>query len=266
MPLQEPLDPIEARVLGVLIEKELTTPEQYPMSLNGLTSGCNQKSNRSPVLSLSSEQVSSAADRLRLQQLAGETRSTSARVTKFRHTGREKLGVDDAGIAVLAELLMRGPQTAGEIRGRASRMAPIADLAALDVILAALMEQRYVSRVAPLAGSRAMRYGQRLCPEAHGDEPLLDEDAPPSQAAPSTPTAAPASAAPPAAAAPEPASAGVPAGDRSAGVPVNVSLGSAHATADIVARVHDLEDEVAELKRKLMLLADRLKVPIHDDG
>ncbi len=270
MPLQEPLDPVEARVLGVLVEKELTTPDQYPLSLNALTSGCNQKSNRNPEMSLSSGQVSSAVDRLRLQQLAGETRSTGARVTKYRHTAREKLGLEDAAVAVVAELLLRGPQTAGEIRGRASRMSAIPDLVTLDGILRLLIDRGHAARVAPLQGSRAVRYGQRLCPDVKGDAEILGPapDAVVSRAAADEPVASAPAPSAPAPAAPAPAApftgpGGTPV-SRDAGVPLSVGLASAHASADIVARVHDLEDEVKDLKAKLLLLADRLKIPIHD--
>src|SRR5215212_3874774 len=105
------LSPYEARVLGVLIEKALTTPEQYPLSLNALTNGCNQKNNRDPVLSLSEDEVFEAVDGLRTKQLSVRVDQLGSRVAKYRHQAGEVFRCKAGELAVLAELLLRGPQT-----------------------------------------------------------------------------------------------------------------------------------------------------------
>lgn len=122
----------ERRVLGVLIEKQKTTPDVYPMTLNGLVTACNQKSNRDPVMSLEDYEVEETLNGLQKQALA--TRVESGRVDKFRHLLYETWSVNKTEIALLAELLLRGPQTEGELRSRVSRMA---DLSSLDDLRAA---------------------------------------------------------------------------------------------------------------------------------
>src|SRR4051812_3562708 len=116
------LNPNEARVLGVLIEKATTTPEQYPLSLNALTNGANQKNNRDPVLALSEDEVFEAVEGLRAKQLVIRVDQVGSRVPKFKHAAGDVLRCSGAQLAVMAELLLRGPQTQGELRGRASRM------------------------------------------------------------------------------------------------------------------------------------------------
>lgn len=150
------LDPLEARVLGVLVEKELTTPEQYPLSLNALAAGCSQKSNRHPVMEVGESDALSACERLRLMQLAGLVKEAGARVERWRHNARETLDLLTPELAVLAELLMRGAQQPGELRTRASRMAPIESLEKLEEILAALEKRGYARRLPPPPGSRAV--------------------------------------------------------------------------------------------------------------
>ena len=167
MTLDLQLDPHEARVLGVLIEKDLTTPEQYPLTLNSLTLGANQKSNRDPVLSLMESQVYAALQKLIRKGLAGSIHPAGARVEKFRHNAQAILKCDASQIAVLAELLMRGPQQPGELRGRASRMTPIDTLQALMDVLKPLIEMGYVARLDPTPGSRAERFVQMLSPGLH---------------------------------------------------------------------------------------------------
>src|SRR5688572_20572038 len=118
-----PLTSIERRVLGVLVEKAKTTPDAYPLSLNALTTGCNQKSNRDPAMNVSDEQVESTL--APLQQRGLVTRITGGRVDRWRHNLYEQWSVDKVELAVIAELFLRGPQTEGELRGHASRMEPI---------------------------------------------------------------------------------------------------------------------------------------------
>jgi uncharacterized protein YceH (UPF0502 family) len=138
-----PLPAIDRRVLGVLIEKGKTTPDQYPMSLNALTAGCNQKSNRYPQMDLDPEDVLKSVDRLRMLGAVAEVQG-GGRVPRFRHFAYEWLGVNKVELAVMAELLLRGSQTEGELRGRAARMEPIADVTALRPVLESLVSKRLV--------------------------------------------------------------------------------------------------------------------------
>ncbi len=167
MEVQVQLDPIEARVFGVLVEKALTTPDQYPLSVNAATNGANQKSNRDPVLSLSEDEVSGALYRLESRYLARKFFPGNSRVEKFGHNGKEALGLDAPKLAVLAELLMRGPQTPGELRARVARMTPIDSLEQLMSIIDPLVERGYLRRLDPLPGSRAERYVQLVSPDLH---------------------------------------------------------------------------------------------------
>lgn len=144
----KPLNPTQRRVVGVLVEKAKTTPEQYPLSLNGLTTGCNQKNNREPVTSLTSEQVEQALDELRDLGAVLEVQG-SGRVPKYKHCMYEWLSVDKVELAVMAELLLRGAQTIGELRGRAARMEPIADLGALKPILQSLKQKGLLLELTP---------------------------------------------------------------------------------------------------------------------
>jgi hypothetical protein len=139
---------LERRVLGVLVEKAKTTPDVYPMSLNGLVTGCNQKSNRDPVLNLESADVEAALEGLKQKQFAQQI-TGGARVDKYRHILYEALKVDKIPLAILAELLLRGPQTEGELRGRASRMEPIADLDILRGQLRLLVQRGLVVYLTP---------------------------------------------------------------------------------------------------------------------
>jgi uncharacterized protein len=133
----QPLGSIDRRVIGVLAEKAKTTPDIYPMSLNAICTGCNQKSNRSPLVQFEPSEVEESLDRLREMGAVGMVEGYG-RVQKYRHYLYEWLGVDKVEMAVMTELLLRGDQTVGELRGRASRMEPLADLAALRVVLDSL--------------------------------------------------------------------------------------------------------------------------------
>jgi len=167
MPLDIKLDRIEARVFGVLIEKALTTPDQYPLTLNAATNGCNQKSNRDPVLALDEMDVDAALRRLEQKYLARRVFPGNSRVEKFVHNGKDALGLDAPALAVVAELLMRGPQTPGDLRARAGRMTSIESIEQLATVLAGLIDRGYVQRLPPAPGSRAERYAQLLSPELH---------------------------------------------------------------------------------------------------
>ncbi len=136
-PRWQPLGSIDRRVIGVLAEKAKTTPDTYPMSLNAVCTGCNQKSNRSPLVQFEPSQVEESLDRLRELGAVGLVEGYG-RVQKYRHYLYEWLGVDKVELAVMTELLLRGDQTVGELRSRASRMEPLADLAALRAVLDSL--------------------------------------------------------------------------------------------------------------------------------
>jgi uncharacterized protein YceH (UPF0502 family) len=159
----------ESRVLGVLVEKAQTTPDQYPLSLNAIVNGANQKNNRYPVLEMAEQAAFEAAEGLRGKQLVVRVDQVGGRVHKYRHSAAETLGVRTAELVVLAELLMRGPQTLGELRGRASRMQPRESINRVKEVLRALADrpEPYVKQIPPSPGSRAERYVQLLCPDLH---------------------------------------------------------------------------------------------------
>jgi uncharacterized protein YceH (UPF0502 family) len=138
---------VERRLLGVLVEKAKTTPDAYPMSLNALTTGCNQKSNRDPVLNLTDGQVEDTLAELQKKGLVSKI--VGGRVERWRHLLYECWRADKVELAVLAELLLRGPQTEGELRGRASRMEPIDDLETLRGILRTLAGRNLVLFLTP---------------------------------------------------------------------------------------------------------------------
>jgi len=155
------LNEVEVRVLGCLIEKEMTTPEYYPLSLNALTNACNQKSNRDPVMTLGEEDVVRALNRMRFNQLtvvSGE----SSRVAKYRHLLAENMGLIPAELAVICELLVRGPQTVGELRTRCERMYPFSDLAAVEEVLKELAEREH-----PLVVRLPRQPGRKEARNAH---------------------------------------------------------------------------------------------------
>lgn len=147
-PRWQPVAAVERRVLGALVEKAKTTPEAYPMSLNAITTACNQKNNRAPVMQLEPDQVEQTLDRLREMGAVGLIEG-QGRVAKYRHYLYEWLGVDKVELAVMAELLLRGAQTEGELRGRASRMEPIRDLPALRPILDSLKAKGLILSLTP---------------------------------------------------------------------------------------------------------------------
>lgn len=141
------LDATERRLLGVLVEKAKTTPENYPLSVNALTTGSNQKSNRDPVMDLSDDDVAAALAELQRKGLV--TRITGGRVERWRHNLYDVWTSDKVELAILTELLLRGAQTEGELRGRASRMEPIDDLDKLRQVLRPLAERKLVVFLGP---------------------------------------------------------------------------------------------------------------------
>lgn len=143
-----PLSPLERRILGVLVEKAKTTPDGYPLTLNSLVTGCNQKSNREPVMDVTDAELEEAIPNLKklgyMQQILG-----SGRTDKFRHCLYDAWRVDKLQLAILGELLLRGAQSEGDLRGRASRMEPIADLETLRPIVKSLVQRGMVIYLTP---------------------------------------------------------------------------------------------------------------------
>lgn len=151
----------ECRILGSLVEKDLTTPDYYPLSLNGLLNACNQKSNRQPVLALGEDEIIASLDRLRHSGLAMQS-SEGGRVAKFCHTLREKLHLDEMELAVMAELMLRGAQTPGELRSRADRMTKLDSLETTENVLRELIERDF-----PLVVKLSRQPGRKECRYMH---------------------------------------------------------------------------------------------------
>jgi hypothetical protein len=154
------LNEVETRVLGSLVEKELTTPEYYPLSLNALVNACNQKSNRDPVVNLDEDSVREAVRTLEKKGLAGPADNMVSRVTKYEHRLQEAFNFTRHETAVLAELLLRGPQTPGELRTRADRMHKFEDLGIAQSTLQRLMKREppLVKVLARQPGTKEARY------------------------------------------------------------------------------------------------------------
>jgi uncharacterized protein len=171
------LNEVEARVLGALLEKEITTPDYYPLSLNALVNACNQKSNRDPVMNLDESEVRTALNALHDNSLARSVSAADSRVTKYEHRLQEAFNFDRREGAIFCELLLRGPQTPGELRSRAERMHHFDDLSEVQSAL-----QRLISRDPPLVkvlarrpGTKESRYLQLLCGDA---EPMAVAESP----------------------------------------------------------------------------------------
>jgi uncharacterized protein len=183
------LTDVEVRVLGSLIEKEMTTPDYYPLSLNALTNACNQTSNRDPVVQYDENTVARAVETLRVRSLVRAVQQSGSRVTKYRHLAGETMGLTARYAAVLGVLMLRGPQTLAELRTRASRLASFETLDEVESALNALMERQPAALVARLPrqpGQKETRYAQLLAGEVTYDIP----DAPDERDAPSAPRAA----------------------------------------------------------------------------
>jgi uncharacterized protein YceH (UPF0502 family) len=158
------LTDVEARVLGALIEKELTTPEYYPLSLNALVNACNQKSNRDPVMTLDDDAVRQALRSLNQKELAGPADNMESRVSKYEHRLQEAFNFTRHETAILCELLLRGPQTPGELRSRADRMHKFEDLGIVQTTLRRLMEREPpLAKILPRQpGTKEARYAHLL--------------------------------------------------------------------------------------------------------
>lgn len=206
------LSDVETRVLGSLVEKELTTPEYYPLSLNALINACNQKSNRDPVMILEEEAVREALHALDKKGLAGPADNMVSRVSKYEHRLQEAYNFTRHEIAILAELLLRGPQTPGELRSRADRMHKFEDLGIVQSTL-----QRLMKREPPLVKLLPRQPGTKEARYAH----LLsgDVELPPQNSA-------------------------------EAGIAVTGGASSSERIARLESRVENLQSEIADLQQQ----------------
>lgn len=205
------LSDTEARVLGSLVEKEITTPDYYPLSLNALVNACNQKSNRDPVMNLDEDAVREALEGLNRKGLAGAAGGADSRVTKYEHRLQEAFNFDRREAAVLCVLLLRGPETPGELRSRTERMHRFVDLEEVQAALHRLIEREppLVKMLPRQPGTKESRYAHLLSGDVEGWEPPSDA---------------------------HPAAAGAPDGER---------------IARLESEVASLRAEVADLKRQL---------------
>ncbi len=170
--MEKVLSPLEQRVLGALIEKEMTTPDYYPLTLNSLTLACNQKSNRRPVVEYSEAEVRDGFDRLRRLGVAMPAAADSGRVPKFRHCLAEEHHLEPEHLAIICELLLRGEQTVGELRTRAERLHAFPDLTSVEAVLDTLQHCDQ-----PLVKRQPRRPGQKECRYVHLFGNALDGDA-----------------------------------------------------------------------------------------
>lgn len=175
MPLN--LSSTETRILGCLLEKERTTPEYYPLSLNSLVTACNQTTNRDPIVSYSEKMVEEGLDLLRRKKLAMLIHTAGARVAKYRHTFLDLYNLNNREVAVICVLMLRGPQTPGELRSRTERMCGAMSLSDVDAVLDALSAgtDPLVKVLAARPGQKEKRYEQLLSEQAEEpDEPVAD--------------------------------------------------------------------------------------------
>ena len=179
--MQLDLEPVDARVLACLIEKSITTPDYYPLTLNALTAACNQKSNRDPVMALAEADVVRGLDRLRDMGLASVVSLAGSRMPRYRHRLTDQITLSEPQVAVLCELMLRGPQTLGELRTRAGRMAELPDRDAVQDALDVLAEQEtgaaLVTGMPSRPGQREERFAHLLCgPPPESDAPAIVEE------------------------------------------------------------------------------------------
>lgn len=245
-PAWRPLTALQRRVIGTLVEKAKTTPDAYPLTLNALTTGCNQKNNRDPVTNLSTENVEETLESLREMGCVVEIQN-AGRVLKYKHRMYEWLGVEKAELSVMTELLLRGAQTVGELRSHVSRMEPIADLTALQPVLDSLTAKKLVLTLTPEGR------GQVVCHALYADRDLRElRERFGGAASPASPSPAPARPAP-AVAAPTPAT---PAAHRPAPAPAVPAprLVTVDMFAELQVEVTALQAEVARLRIKVQEL------------
>ncbi len=169
--MDSPLDAIDVRVLGSLIEKESTTPDNYPLTLNALVLACNQTSNRDPVLAVDEATVSTSLEELSRRSLVRGVHRSDSRAKRYRHLLAETMNLHPAEIAVMCVLMLRGAQTAGEIRTRTARLFEFRDLAHVDITIQALMtlSAPLVAQLPRRSGQKEVRYAQLLSGEPHAE-------------------------------------------------------------------------------------------------
>ena len=242
------LTDVEQRVLGCLIEKRWTTPDQYPLSLNALRLACNQSTNRDPVTAYDEGQVRDAAQRLSKYGLARLASGAGSRATKYRHLAEEGLGLDREQLALLCVLLLRGPQTPGELKMRSDRMAHFESLADVERVLGELGDKGFAQRLGRRPGQKEDRFrqllgGDRSAASAAGPVAAGGFDEPASFDEPAAPASVP-----------EASVRGVSVGEvteRSYDEPAGGREVASHDNGALEARVAALEAEVADLKAQL---------------
>jgi uncharacterized protein len=242
------LTPPEQRVLGCLIEKRWTTPDQYPLSLNALRLACNQSTNRDPVTAYDEATVREAAQRLCLYGLARLASGHGSRAVKYRHLAEEALGLDRGELAVLAVLLLRGPQTPGELKARTERMAPLESLSEVEQELTTLGERDYARRINRRPGQKEDRFEHLL--GSRGD--MGESGLSPAPGA-SVPTV------------PAPTYAPAPAPTHEQSLPARAPTAPTQPSADgdgaLAGRIDALESQVASLRAELDELRDLFTAP-----
>ena len=181
----EPISDVEARVLGSLVEKQLTTPEYYPLTLNALTAACNQKSNRDPVVSYDEATIMSAVDSLRDKNLVYLYYGSSSRTVKYKHMLPSVYDLDAAGVAIVAVLLLRGPQTIGELRERTGRLHEFAGLGEVQQTLDDLIrrDEPLITKLERQPGQKESRYAHLLSGPVHQERSAPSQERVPSPTA-----------------------------------------------------------------------------------
>jgi uncharacterized protein len=212
------LGPVEIRVLGCLLEKQRTTPDTYPLTLNALRLACNQTTNRDPVVEYDEHAIREALHRLSRRRLVRLASGHSSRATKYRHLLDDTLSLDNSSLALLCVLMLRGPQTPGELKQRSERLHPFPDLASIEAMLDSLAERGLAQRLERRPGQKEQRYRHLLSEDDDGAEPAT------APAAPSMPAA----------------------------------MASDHGSDPLERRIDALEREIAELRGELASLRDQL--------
>jgi uncharacterized protein YceH (UPF0502 family) len=241
-------DAVEIRVVAALVEKQRTTPDQYPLTLNSLRLACNQSTNRDPVVDYDEATIKSALERLGRRKWTTLASWSTARSVKYKHLFDQALGLSDPQLALMTVLMLRGAQTPGELRQRSERIHRFEDGDELDRTLSELIERDLATALPRQPGERGQRYAHRLseaeeASEAAEASPAAPPPAPPGEPAPSAPGEA---AEPPTPAAPAPPPAAAPAEP-----PAPVDDG-------LAARLERLEGEVAALREQLRALRAEL--------
>ncbi len=241
--MAQALNEVERRVFGVLLEKSLAQPQYYPMTINAIVAACNQKSNRDPVMTLDEEAVWSTLEVLQAAGLVARLLpGSSSRVERFRHEARDRLEWEKPQRAVMTELLLRGPQTVGELRTRCSRMYPFDNTDAVTAVLDNLQqaETPWVTAMPRTPGRSAIRFAHQLY---HPEEWAILSQAPTQAAASPVPPAVPSPAA-----APSPAA--VPSPTADAGLQALQTE-----VENLQAEVAELHQEIAQLRQRVDMLA-----------